>query len=224
VRKLVLILIVTVISVGGFACTENPLVAPSDSPQPTPTPTLTPSPTPSPTPTFSPTPSITPTSTRAPNPTRTPTFTPDPNRYFAPDGTFSIVPPPGWLPMDSGLEYPSFVGGVVGNSGLVLDFNQMENFYPVEVYSALFQDAVEKAYPELVQVSESFETSLEGKKFFRWKITRPEDNVTYRQVYYIFDGWGWKLIITYTRPDKLGSEFDELVEAAIKTVHYERGR
>lgn len=184
------------------------------------TPTLTSTSTSTPTETLTPTPSETPT--EKPTITLTPTNTSDPNRYTAPDNTFSFVKLEGWEPQELGLQYPALIGPIIEDFALNLVFMQEESTFPLAFYAAVQQDAVVEALENPRLISEDFLVTDEGKDYFRWEFVNDLEGVTYHQVFYVFESGDWKLLITYTRPDHLGSEYDSLVDEAMTTVRFER--
>jgi hypothetical protein len=192
------------------------------TPTATATATITPTPTLTPTPTETSTPTLTPTSTNTATKTPTATQTPDPNRYYAPDKSYSLIPPEGWQPVDAGLEYPALVGPEVGNYSPNLVFNQERYSFPMAFYSAVVQDSLAESLQNLTTIGEEFLTTDQGKEYFRWEVTDTRQGVTYHQVFYFFESGDWKLVITYSRLNSQGSENDALVDEAMKTVIYVR--
>ncbi len=184
----------------------------------TPTPTATDTPTP----TVTPTPTPTPTPTNTPTVTPTPTITPDPSRYYTADNTFSFVKLTGWAEKKLGLEYPSLIGPIYGNFALNLVMGEEETSFPMAFYAAQVQDAYKKLFPNLKQISEDFLTTEDGKDYFRWACDNTMNGITVRQVYYFYESGDWKLTIVYSRPANQGAENDALVDAAMKTVRFER--
>ncbi len=178
--------------------------------------------TPSATPTLTSTPTPIPTPTPTLTPTITPTPTSDPNRYYPPDNTFSLIPPEGWMKVDRGLDYPSLRGPLVGRFAINLAFYQDRSNLPVEMYAAAVQHGMKTMFADLSLVSEGFRTTFEGLDYFRWEYTYTRNGAALRQIMYIFGPGDWKLVITYSRPKDQGSEYDAAVDAAIRTVHYER--
>ena len=172
------------------------------------------------TPTEIPTPTRTATKTKVPTKTATPTQTHDPNRYYAPDNSFSLIPPEGWLPADMGLDYPGLVGPKVGNFSPNLVFIREKSTFDMSFYAAIVQDTLKANLQNLIQISEDFLTTDEGKDYFRWEITDTQKGVSYRQVFYFFGSGDWKLVITYTRQNSQGSEYDPVVDEAMKTVRF----
>ncbi len=190
------------------------------TPTGTPTPTATFTPTPTPTTTFTPTP--TETLTQTPTSTNTPTSTPDPHRYQAPDGTFSFTMLEGWEEMRIGLEYPALKGPMAGGFDLNLVFIQEEAAFPMAFYSALIQGSIEENFQEVTQVSEDFLVTAEGKDYFRWVMTHKQQGKTFRQTFYFYESGDWKLIITYSRLNNAGEEYDDLIDEVMQTVEFKR--
>lgn len=174
------------------------------------------------------TPTITPTATRTPTPTRTATATatstptPDPNYYYAEDHTFSFVPPKGWGPKDIGLKYPALLGPRVQEFTLNLVIAQEETDFPMAFYTALVQDQLAKVLQGLKPIREDFLVTNAGKDYFRWELTHRMNDANVHQVMYFFESGDWIMIITYSRLQAAGSEYDSLVDEAMKTVRYER--
>ena len=199
----------------------------------TPTPTETPTPTATATatatstaiPTETPTPTWTATKTKPSTKTATPTQTHDPNRYYAPDDSYSLIPPVGWTPADMGLDYPGLIGPTVGNFNLNLRFirENTASFklaYEVFAYAAFVQESLKEKLQDLSQISEDFLTTDEGKDYFRWEFTDTQEDVIYHHVFYFYASGDWKLVINYTRPRNQGSEYDTEVDDAMKTVRF----
>jgi hypothetical protein len=186
------------------------------TPTATSTPSATPTHTPTPTETLTPTPSHTPSLT--PTFTNTPTNTPDPSRYYAPDGTFSFQAMEGWEPANFGMAYPLLIGPA--NNNLV--FIQEESDFPMAFYAAIAQDSVMEILPNVTQISEDFLVTDEGQDYFRWEMTNTQQGMLMHQVMYFYESEGWILLITYTRANASGSEYDSIVDAAMQTVQFER--
>jgi len=184
------------------------------------TPTSTSTQTPTPTETFTPTPSETPTQT--PTKTSTPTNTPNPNRYYSSDGTFSFAALEGWEELNAGLAYPALIGPTVDGFSVNLVFVQEESTYPLAFYTALLQGTFEEIYPDVTQISEDFLLTDEGEEYFRWEISYIQLGIKVRQVLYIFESGDWKLAITYSRRYDSGKEYDELIDATMQTVEFNR--
>ena len=187
---------------------------------PTPTATMTATPTPTATPTETSTPTRTATKTKPPTKTATPTQTHDPKRYYAPDNSFSLVPPEGWTPADVDLDYPGLIGPTVGNFNLNLRFFREKYRFDVFWYAARVQDDLKDKLQNLSQISEDFLTTDEGKDYFRWEFTDTQEGVIYHHVYYFYESGDWKLVINYTRLRNQGSEYDTVVDEAMKTVRF----
>lgn len=187
-------------------------------------PTLTPTPTPLPTTTSLPTPTSTPeptvTLTKIPTQTSTLTPTPDPNRYYAPDNFYSLIPPKGWEPTDVGLDDPGLVGPKVGNFNLNLTFIRDKTAFEVFSYAAMFQDSLKEKLQNVSQISEDFLTTDDGQDYFRWEITDTQKGTLYRQVFYFYGSGEQILVITYTRPNHQGSEYDDVVNKAMQSVRF----
>ena len=113
----------------------------------------------------------TPKPTATPTKTSTSTNTPDPNRYFAPDNSYSLIPPEGWQPEGVGLEFPALVGPEVGNFDLKLVFSQDKSSFSVFMWAALVQDSLQRQLQNLSQIGEDFPTTDEGMEYFRWEFT-----------------------------------------------------
>jgi hypothetical protein len=186
----------------------------------TPTPTETATPTPSAPPTETATPTLSATPTRTPTKTATSTLTPDPNRYYAPDNSFSLVPPEGWVTTDVGLDYPGLIGPKVGDFSLNLVFIRDQSDFDVFFYAALVQGDLEEELQDLVSISEDFLTTDDGKNYFRWEVTDTQKDVSYRQVFYFFESGKWKLVATYTRPKNRGAEYDTVIDDAMKSLRF----
>ena len=192
------------------------------TPTPTATATATSTPTPTPTETLTTTPTATATITHTPTATPSPTITPDPNRYYAPDGTFSLVPPKGWEAVDIGLEYPALAGPKFGKTTLSLVFEEEEPIFPMAGYAAIYQDKLTGKIPFITQISEDFLDAADGKIYFRWEIEYAQLGVSIHQAIYFFESGSWVLIVTYTRPRSQGAEYDAQVDEAMQTVRFER--
>jgi hypothetical protein len=203
--------------------------APTPSPSPIPTATVTVTATPTATAVATATATPTPTATFTPTFTPTPiaTQTPVPNRYIAPDDSFSLVAPEGWQPVDVGAEYPSLIGPKVGNYSINLAFSQEQDPgssepYGLWMYTAMKQDRIKMKRPNLSQVSEDDFMTEEGKDCFRWEVKDTIKGMNVRQIFYFFESGDWMLMITYTRPENQGAEYDAVIDGAMRTVHYSR--
>jgi hypothetical protein len=196
------------------AWTHTPTTTPTATSTATSTVTSTPTPTETATPTASSTPTLTPTKTA------TPTITPDPNRYYAPDNSFSLIPPEGWVSEDVGLEYPGLMGPEVENFRLTLVFIRDQSDFDVFFYAALVQGDLEESLQDLTQVSEDYLATDDGKDYFRWEVTDTQDGVRYRRVFYFFESGKMKLVATYTRPANQGAENDAFVDQAMNSLRF----
>ena len=92
--------------------------------------------------------------------------------------------------------------------------------FDVFFYAATVQDTLKENLQNLSQISEDYLTTDDGKDYFRWEVTDTQKGVRYRQVFYFFESGDWKLVITYTRPNNQGSEYDALVDEAMNTVRF----
>ncbi len=188
----------------------------------------TPTPTNTATPTITPTatPTLTPTATNTPRPTNTPAFTPsptstqDPNRFYAADGTFSIMIPPGWEVVDAGMDYPNLVADpdVSGSPGIF--FFTAESDFPVEWWAAGVQDSMAQRLDVLNTISEDFLTTADGRNYFRWEFESTQSGISTHSVCYFFENGSWKLVISYSRLAGRDSETDAVVEQAITTLQF----
>ncbi len=185
----------------------------TSTPEPTATATFTPTPTTTSTPTA--------TATKIPTKTLTPSPTPDPARYYSPDNSLSFVRIDNWQPLENGTRFPSLVGPIVAGFQLNMFIYEDELAFPVSFYAATVQDSLIQRLQDYSQISEDFLTTDEGKDYFRWEIKDTNQGVVYRQVLYFFESGDWKLIITFTRPEAQGSEYDTLVDQAMQTVRYQ---
>ncbi len=188
------------------------------TPSPTTTATATLTPTPTSTETATPTPTSTPSST--PTKTSTATKTPDPDRYYAPDDSFSLIPPTDWQPAEIGLEFPGLIGPKVGNFSPNLIFIRDESTFPVFFYAAIVQDDLKESLQNLSEISEDYLTTDEGKDYFRWEITDTQNGISLRQIFYFFESGNMKLVITYTRLNNQASEYDAVVDKAMQSVRF----
>jgi hypothetical protein len=196
------------------AWTPTATASPTATSTPTATATVTPTATLSPTPTETTTPTTTPTSTPTPTETR------DPARYYAPDGSFSWIPPEGWNDIEVGLDYPLWAKPGARGYSQTLTFFQDESVLDVFFYAAMIQGGLKAEFPNTVKISEDFLTADDGGEYFRWAFTRAEKGNIYYQVMYFFGADDKVLGITYTRLDSAGSEHDAAVDAAINTVRF----
>jgi hypothetical protein len=176
--------------------------------------------TPTPTPTQTPTPTNTATPTQTATITPTPTETLDPDYYYPPDQSFSFIPPEGWVQRELGFKYPSFVSPRVGESQASLGIAQEEATIPMASMMDTLQDSFAKIFSDFEVVGGEYLITNDGSDYFRWEITFTQNEIKIREVFYFFESGGWRLVIVYGIPAALGSEFDTVVEEAMKTVHY----
>jgi hypothetical protein len=146
--------------------------------------------------------------------------------YYAFDKAFSFVALKGWRTMDMGRDDVGLRGPAIANYYPMLTFIR-DTFQfgggdmGVAMYSAAVQDSVTPKLPDLVQISENFLTTVDGASYFRWEITDTQNGIFLREVYYIFGSAGKTMLtVIYTRPDAGGSEFDAVVDAAMKTMRF----
>ncbi len=124
--------------------------------------------------------------------------------------------------MKIGLEYRSLMGPRFGSFTLNLVMGEEETSISMASYVAVLKEAMSKIYPALKPISEDFLTTEDGKEYFRWVFNNSAQGMTLRQIYYLYDSGNWKLSIVYTRLSAQGAENDALVDAAMKTVRFER--
>jgi len=62
----------------------------------------------------------------------------------------------------------------------------------------------------------------EGKDYFRWEVTYIQLGQKVHQVFYFFESGDWKLVITYSRLNNSGKEYDELMDETMQTVEFKR--
>lgn len=176
--------------------------------------------TPTTTPTLTETPAPTSTATQTPNPTETPTLTqtPNPGQYSAPDHSFSLIAPAGWQPSDYGMDYPALEGPKAGNFSQNITFIKDSSTFPMEFYSAIFQDRMNETFTGIKQIGEDFLTTAEGQDYMRWEIEYTREGAVLHQTIYFFGSGDWVYVITYTRLGSQGSQNDSLVDETMKTV------
>ena len=92
----------------------------------------------------------------------------------------------------------------------------------MDFFAAMVQDSLKEKLKNLIQISEDYLTTADGKHYFRWEVTDIQQGVTYHQVFYFFESGDWKLVITYTRPKDQGSQNDTLVDDSMTTVRFTR--
>ena len=124
--------------------------------------------------------------------------------------------------MDIGSDYPALVGPKAGNIDINLVFVQEKSAFPVYFFAAQVQDSLKEKFKNLIQISEDYLTTADGKDYFRWEVTDIQQGVTYYQVFYFFESGDWKLVITYTRPKGQGSQYDAPVDDSMMTVRFTR--
>ncbi len=202
------------------AMTATALTATAAAWTPTPTSTHTPTPTLTPTPTQTPTPTLTPTSTSTPTATPSPTATQDPNRYYAPDNSFSLVIPEGFVIQDIGLKYPALIGPQIGNVNQNLVFTPDTSTMPLAFYTAQVQDSVTSSIAGVNSIQEEFLETSSGIQYFYWVIEDTQQGVKIRQIFYIFENGDSKLNIIYTRQPGEAPEQDALIDASIDTIQF----
>ncbi len=193
------------ITAAAFTVTSVSLTHPSTATS-TATSTHTPHPTGTPTPAFTPTPVSSPTATR------------DPNRFYASDGTFSLLIPEGWKVADAGMAYPALISTEDAIYPPNIFFYTDSSAYPVAFYAAGAQDSLAKRVSNLNNISEEFGTTPGGKDYFRWELRFTQNDVAIHSIVYFFEVGEWKLIVTYSRQDNQGIENDALVENAMGTI------
>jgi hypothetical protein len=190
--------------------------------------TTTPSPTIPPTSTSTPLPteftSPTPISSATRKPSATPSATPprEPGRYYAPDSSYSLLAPTGWQPRDVGVEQPGLFGPSLGDFSPNLIFIQEESLFPFEFYAAMVQDSLAESLDSLKEISEDFLVTDGGQSYFRWEMESTQEGEVYRQVLYFFEAGDTKMVVTYTRPRNQGEEYDPQVDAAMKSMRFEK--
>ena len=203
-----------------FACAIALSSCSALAPKPTPTstPTATSLPTSTSTPTLTPEPTNTPTSIPSDTPTLTATV--ESGYYSAPDNLYSLIPPKGWEPKDVGLNDPALLGPKAGGFTLNLTFARDTSAMGMDFYSAIAQDSIKAHLQNVTEISEDFLSTPDGLDYLRWEITDTQKGVLLRQIFYFYGAGDQMLIITYTRPDKQGAEYDAAVDQAMQTVRF----
>jgi hypothetical protein len=189
----------------------------------TPTPTATPTATATltPTPTQTPTPLPTATLTRVPTVTPIPTQTPDPNRFSSEDHAISLIPPKGWTAKPAGSKYPGMVSPAGGSAKAALDFMRDSSIWPGAAYAAMVEDALTPKMANYKLIGEDYLTTDSGKDYFRWAFQANNSQGSPSQVvYYFFEDGDAKLVIIYSRPLDQGAEYDDQVDAAMRTLTF----
>ncbi len=186
------------------------------------TPTITPTATDTPTIIPSPTQTATPNPTMTPTITPTPTATHDPNRYYAPDNSFSLVPPPNWQPVDLGLQYPVLMGPKIGNDTLKLVFAEEKSPY-INAWDQeiSYEASIKKLLGNVTEISAKWEhpedqESLYG--YYRWEIEATQNNTLVHQIIGFYPGNYLLMAITFQRPQAADGKYDALADAAMKTA------
>lgn len=99
---------------------------------------------------------------------------------------------------------------------------QEEIEFPMAFSTAMVQEELTEALQGYKQIREDFLVTNEGEDYFRWEYGHQIDETRAHQVMYFFESGNWLLIITYSRPQAAGSDYDSLVDEAMKTVRYKR--
>jgi hypothetical protein len=182
------------------------------------TPTVTNTPTT--TPTETPTPTDTPTPTLTPTVTDTPTPTLDPNRYYASDGSFSIMIPKGWKTQDLGTGYLSLVKPSLSTAMENITFTVQEVPFSVAAYSTMFPELMKGMFPDLKVISTETFTTPSGLEYIRQEVEYSISDVPVHQTIYFFGNNGSILIAAYSRMAGPGAEDDPVVEDAIESIQF----
>lgn len=126
--------------------------------------------------------------------TLTPTQTLESGRYYAPDGTFSFIPPEGWLEENAGVEYPVFTAPIVSRVPIMMVINQDKIPLLLAFYTVIFQDSMVKNFSNCRQISEDFLKTNSQADYFRWELENVERGETLHIVFYMYESTDWKLI------------------------------
>jgi hypothetical protein len=141
--------------------------------------------------------------------------------FKAPDYTFTLTTPRGWLLKDIGLVYPALIGPQLENYNLNLVFFEEQSKFPLAAYASSIQDNLINADQNMHKVSDNALETDEGKSFFRWETETVRDGKSYHLIVYFFESGDWKLSTTYTRPAADGVQYDAEVDAAMKSLLFE---
>jgi hypothetical protein len=198
------------------AMTATAMTATAAAWTPTPTATNTPTPTPTPTSTITPTPTLTPTATNTHTPTR------DPNRYFAADGSFSMMTPAGFETQDYGLKYLGLVGPQAGGGNINLIFAGETNDASAIEYALALLEVLKATDPNRTLVSNESMTTPGGLEYIRMAVVYAVGGVEVQQIIYIFQQGDTKYSIIYTRPSDTGVEYDAMIDEAVNTFQFEK--
>lgn len=177
----------------------------------------------------SPTLSATPTVAQPPGNTPRPSATVKPNeislgddeRFASPDGTFSFPLPEGWEFISQGDGFFRFSGPGSGSNAPSLVISQMQDQWPFEMWTAMFQDDIAESLNEVDRSSEDFLATEDGQTYFRWEFSAVREGNTYHHIFYMYGSGDWKLVFGYTRPEKSGVENDTAIDTAMQAVIYE---
>lgn len=200
----------------------------------TPTPTSTGTATSTATPTSTATSTITPTT----SPSQTPTLTPIPTTTsgsrasFTIRGvTFSFVPPEGWKKTDDPNHVILNVPTVAGTQ-MILTFSLDQysllgkpmdaDEIGISMFSAHVQNKLVGMTKNVVQISEDFLNTADDNPYFRWVMEHNTNGKEQHMVFYIFGTGKWFLTVMYGRPKSAGSEYDPLIDEAMKTLMFEQ--
>jgi len=198
------------------AMTATAMTATAAAWTPTPTATNTPTPTPTLTPTVTPTPTLTPTATNTPTPTR------DPNRYYAVDGSFSMMTPAGFETHDYGLKYLGLVGPKAGKGNVNLIFAGETNDISAIEYASALLEVFKAVDPNMTLISNESMTTPGGVEYIRMAVEYTASGVLVQQILYIFQLGDTKYSIIYTRPSDAGVEYDAIVDEAVNTFQFDK--
>lgn len=91
----------------------------------------------------------------------------------------------------------------------------------IPMFSAHVQDTMEGLTRNIVQISEDFLETNDGTLYFRWIMEHNPKGTELHQAFYISGSGKWFLTAMYGRPKSAGSEYDQQIDEAIKTLSFE---
>ena len=143
-------------------------------------------------------------------------------RFTSPDGYYSFTLPDEWELTEEAsgfvrISAPSSDGYVPN-----LVTSQAEGKTVLEFWSATFQDAIIPTMEGYSLISEEFFHTDSEDIYFRWESTSTQLGLMYHHVFYTFESGAWKLVILYTRLEDAGAEWDDAVDASMRSVLFSR--
>jgi len=143
-------------------------------------------------------------------------------RFTSSDGFYSFLLPDEWELSEETSGFVRISAPTSDGYAPNLVTSQAEDRTVLEFWAITFRDAIITTMEGYSQISEDFLKSDAREMFYRWEATSTQQGLNYHHVFYLFESDAWKLVILYTRLEDAGAEWDDAVDASMRSVLFSR--